>query len=174
MSKSIYTHIHHIIPTHAGGSDDPSNLIELTTEEHAIAHQKLFFIYGRRADYVAWKALSKQIGKEEAHRMMTVHYGKDNGNYGMGHKQIGELNPMWGKKHKPETLKALSEMNTGENNSNFGGIHHTPEVRKKMSDIKKGSKNNQWGKHWYTNGIENKSCFEGEQPEGFTRGRIAV
>lgn len=30
-------HIHHIIPRHMGGTDDPSNLIELTIQEHAEA-----------------------------------------------------------------------------------------------------------------------------------------
>ena len=66
MSKRIYTHKHHIIPRHAGGSNDPSNLVELTTEEHALAHKKLFFIYGRWQDELAYLALEKQIGKEEA------------------------------------------------------------------------------------------------------------
>ena len=30
-------HSHHIIPKHIGGTDDPSNIIELTVEEHAAA-----------------------------------------------------------------------------------------------------------------------------------------
>ena len=66
MSKSIYTHIHHIIPRHAGGTDDEWNKVRLTTEEHALAHKKLFFIYGRWQDELAYLALEKQIGKEEA------------------------------------------------------------------------------------------------------------
>jgi hypothetical protein len=35
-------HLHHIVSKHMGGTDDPSNLIELTVEEHAEAHRKLF------------------------------------------------------------------------------------------------------------------------------------
>jgi hypothetical protein len=35
-------HIHHIIPKHMGGSNDPSNLIKLTVAEHAEAHRKRF------------------------------------------------------------------------------------------------------------------------------------
>jgi hypothetical protein len=68
MSKSIYTHIHHIIPRHAGGTDDEWNKVRLTTEEHALAHKKLFFIYGRWQDEIAYQGLYGMIGKEEATR----------------------------------------------------------------------------------------------------------
>jgi len=58
-------HKHHIIPKHAGGTNDPSNLIELTTKEHAEAHKILWEKYGRWQDYYAWQGLSGQIGKED-------------------------------------------------------------------------------------------------------------
>lgn len=58
-------HKHHIIPKHAGGSDDPDNLVWLTVEEHAEAHRKLYEQYGRWQDYYAWQGLCGQIGKEE-------------------------------------------------------------------------------------------------------------
>jgi len=61
---SIY-HKHHIIPKHMGGTDDPSNLVELTIEEHAEAHRKLFEKYGHWEDELAWKGLSGSIGKEK-------------------------------------------------------------------------------------------------------------
>ena len=35
-------HTHHIIPKHVGGTDDPSNLIEHSIEEHAEAHRLLY------------------------------------------------------------------------------------------------------------------------------------
>jgi hypothetical protein len=62
------THIHHITPKHAGGSDDLSNLIELTIEDHAIAHKVLYGLYGRWQDNLAWKMLSGRIGCEEGIR----------------------------------------------------------------------------------------------------------
>lgn len=62
-------HKHHIIPKHMGGSDDPSNLIELTIEEHADAHRKLYEKYGYHQDMIAWKALSGQITNSEAARL---------------------------------------------------------------------------------------------------------
>jgi hypothetical protein len=59
-------HIHHIIPKYMGGTDDPSNLVELTVEEHAEAHRKLFEEHGNWQDRIAWQALSGQIGKDDA------------------------------------------------------------------------------------------------------------
>jgi hypothetical protein len=41
-----------------GGSDERSNLIELTIEEHAEAHRKLYEEYHNWQDEIAWKALS--------------------------------------------------------------------------------------------------------------------
>lgn len=59
-------HIHHIVPQYLGGTDDPSNLIELTVEEHAEAHRLLYEQHGNWQDYCAWQALSGQIGQDEA------------------------------------------------------------------------------------------------------------
>jgi hypothetical protein len=52
-------HKHHIIPKHLGGTDDPSNLVELTVEEHAEAHRILYERDGRWQDYVAWQGLAQ-------------------------------------------------------------------------------------------------------------------
>lgn len=57
MSKGIY-HKHHIVPRHMGGTDDPSNLIELTIEEHAEAHRLLWEQHGKLEDKLAWKMLA--------------------------------------------------------------------------------------------------------------------
>ena len=48
-----------------GGTDDPSNIVLLTVEQHADAHRVLFEEHGKQEDYIAWKALSGQLGKEE-------------------------------------------------------------------------------------------------------------
>jgi hypothetical protein len=66
------THIHHIIPRHMGGTNDPENLVELTVEEHAEAHQKLYEEHGHWQDHVAWKALSGQINSDEIRRLKTI------------------------------------------------------------------------------------------------------
>lgn len=58
-------HLHHIIPRHMGGTDAPSNLVELSIEEHAEAHRLLYEQYGRIEDKRAWMGLSKMMTGEE-------------------------------------------------------------------------------------------------------------
>ena len=66
-------HKHHIIPKHIGGSDDSTNLIELTIEEHAEAQKILYEQYGRLEDKLAWKGLAGLISKSEiAYEIMTA------------------------------------------------------------------------------------------------------
>lgn len=60
------THKHHIIPRHMGGSDDPTNLIELSIEDHASAHKTLWETHGLWQDFLAWRMLSGQISAGEA------------------------------------------------------------------------------------------------------------
>jgi len=83
-------HLHHKIPKHMGGTDDPNNLVELTVEEHAEAHRILYEQYGNWQDYCAWQALSGRIGQEEILRMKQ----------GMANK---------GKKRSPETIAKMKE-----------------------------------------------------------------
>ena len=61
---TIY-HKHHIIPRHMGGTDDPDNLVEVTVDQHALLHKQLWEDLGQWEDYVAWKAISGTIDKQE-------------------------------------------------------------------------------------------------------------
>lgn len=70
-------HTHHIIPKHMGGTDDPSNLIELTVAEHAEAHKKLFEEHGKLEDKLAWIGLSNQIDNQEVIRQRQSLGGKN-------------------------------------------------------------------------------------------------
>ena len=54
-----------------GGTDDPSNLIERTIEQHAEDHRLLFIKYGHWQDELAWKGLAGLITHEEAARLAT-------------------------------------------------------------------------------------------------------
>jgi hypothetical protein len=59
-------HWHHIIPRHAGGTDDPENLVHVTIEEHAELHRKRWEELGQGYDKIAWLTLSGQMTKGEA------------------------------------------------------------------------------------------------------------
>ena len=67
--NTCMSHKHHIIPKHAGGTNDSSNLVELSVDDHAEAHRKLYEEYGRWQDYVAWQGLAKLSPKEELVRI---------------------------------------------------------------------------------------------------------
>ena len=53
-----------------GGSDRPDNLIELTINEHAEAHKKLWEEHGHVEDYLAWQGLSGLMTKQEIVKKM--------------------------------------------------------------------------------------------------------
>jgi len=68
-------HKHHIKPKHAGGSDDPSNLVFLTIQENAEAHRLLWEKHGMTADFVAWKMLSGKTDEAEQGRIELAKEG---------------------------------------------------------------------------------------------------
>jgi hypothetical protein len=72
-------HKHHIIPRHMGGTDDPSNLIELTPEEHAEAHRVLYEEHGHWQDRVAWIGLAGLATKAEHVAMLLSEAGRKGG-----------------------------------------------------------------------------------------------
>lgn len=55
-----------------GGTDDPSNIDELTVYEHRCAHLKLYYQYGKKEDLCAYYMLSGNI---EEFRRLYGHLG---------------------------------------------------------------------------------------------------
>ena len=113
----MITHKHHIIPRHAGGGDEPTNIVELTIPEHAEAHKKIYEEHGRWQDEVAWRALSKQISCAEAIKEAQI-----KGNLG-SKRRVGYITP-------EETKRKISESNRGKK--------ATDETRRKMSEAHTG------------------------------------
>ena len=71
-------HRHHIVPKHAGGTNDESNLTApITVGQHAEEHRKLWEQHGRYQDFLAWKALSGFIGKEVVLELARLHRLKE-------------------------------------------------------------------------------------------------
>ena len=124
-----------------GGSDDPDNLITLSVKEHAIAHARLYLKYGNEKDYLAYKGLRKQIGKEQIF-IETSRIGGLNNKGKLKTKEhrakISESNKVqsshWQKgdiqKKKENSSKAM------KNNTNSTN-HSSPEYKKKQSEAMK-------------------------------------
>lgn len=64
-SKSSMMHKHHIIPRYMGGTDEETNLVEVTITQHAMYHFCNYQLWGNVEDYVAWRGLSGQISEAE-------------------------------------------------------------------------------------------------------------
>ena len=104
-------HKHHIVPRHMGGSDDPSNLVEVTVEEHAELHRQLYEDLGHWEDKVAWLGLSGRIGKEEIIQTKNrmAHLGKPSWNKGLKGYKAGEEHYRWGKTVSTDIKKKISK-----------------------------------------------------------------
>ena len=89
-------HLHHIVPKHLGGTDEPENLVELTIEEHAEAHRQLYEQHGRWEDYLAWQGLSGLMDREQLVIQMLSEAGK---------KGAAKTNAMKTKKRGPKPGK---------------------------------------------------------------------
>lgn len=154
-------HRHHIIPRPSGGKDDDGNTVRVTTSEHALLHWHRFVELGNRRDEIAYLALLKQIGKEEAALMASVvawtgkkHTPETRAKMSAGGKgkvltpehrakigRKGNLNPFFGKHHSPETKARLSERAKSVEIHPRLGKKHSEESKALMSRRKLGKKN---------------------------------
>jgi hypothetical protein len=120
-----YKEVHHILPKSFGGSNDKSNLVELTAREHFLVHLLL---------------CKFTIGKEK-HKMLyafnAMRYIKSKGrDYKINSKIAQNLRSQL--RHSKETKLKMSESQKG--NKYCLGFKHTKESRLKMSNAQKGNK----------------------------------
>ena len=148
-----------------GGTDSPENLIELSIEEHAEAHRKLYEEHGCWQDKVAWLGLKKLITYEEilkemyaARRGVPTRPCKDETkekirNSLKGRKLgpqspehiakrtatcKGRPNPMKGKTKSPMTAEAKTKLSNSKTGVKLGPA--SDERKSKIAESKKGSK----------------------------------
>lgn len=174
-------HIHHIIPKHMGGTDDPSNLVELTRKEHAEAHMKLYEQYGKKEDLGAYYLLTGQT--DEAAKISSSLGGTAQGtiNANNGHIQrIQKLSDTVaaGKKggattiargkgsfgDPVERLKSASKggKTQGKKNAESGHLKRIAQI----------PSNKNRGMIWITNGITNLMIMPTDViPTGYRRGK---
>ena len=120
-----------------GGTDDSTNLVELTIEEHAEAHRELYEQYGKTEDKIAYLGLLTLIGKDQ----ISLETSKLGGERNKGipktsdHKiKISETATSKGKKHTDITKKIIS--NKMKNNTNSAS-HKTVDYKQKQSNAMK-------------------------------------
>lgn len=129
---------HHIIPRCVGGTDDKSNLVDLTAREHYFAHLLLAKEYGG-SHWRAVKFMGELKGRKtsrmyEKARLEWVKSvsGENSYWFNNGERQRGELNHMWGKStsafQKEQARKAAT------------GRIVTEETKRRMSEARKGKK----------------------------------
>lgn len=120
-----------------GGSDEPSNIIYLSPKDHAIAHAELYLKYGKHEDYVAFKGLKQQIGKEQIFIETSRIGGLNNKGKpkSLEHKlKISEANSILRKPHTSERKMNISKAMQGNKNSSN---HSSIEYKKKQSEAMK-------------------------------------
>ena len=107
-----YTESHHIVPRCMGGKDDRDNLVDLSPEEHYLAHQLLIKIHPNHHGVV--KAASMMIPNRPSNKM-----------YGWLRRKLSIV---------------MSELQSGEGNSQYGTTWITNGVdeRKIVGDIPLG------------------------------------
>ncbi len=117
---SGYKESHHVIPKCMGGTNDASNLVFLTPEEHYVAHQLLVKIFPNNRKLI-YAAILMTSSTKRVNRTGNKLYG-------------------WLRKHASETMsKSLlaHHHNKGKPASNRG-IPHTQETKDKISAANKG------------------------------------
>lgn len=144
-------HKHHIVPRYLGGSDEPSNIVELTIEEHAQAHKKLWEELGNYQDFLAWQGLAGLMTKEEIVKIQLSEAGKKGGKAGKGvsgnRANGGHVN--W-EKNQESVRKRLNE-----NGKKYGHL---------------GGAKRKW--KWITNSDESTKILHDEPiPDGWNPGR---
>lgn len=146
---------HHVIPRHEwrtrfgnlNGYNHSGNRVELTTEQHAQAHEFLFELNGNQFDKIAFQAIRGMIGKEEANKQASSVANKGN-KYNIGHKNAlgSKRNEVWKSKYGKKVVTHTPKPYVNP----FQGKTHTAEARSKMKGVHSkayvGSGNPNYGK----------------------------
>lgn len=148
-----------------GGTDDPSNVVELTIAEHAEAHRLLFEEYGLKEDELAWKGLLGMVDKTHIIREA---------------QSIGGTNRMRG--DNPWRLSpTVFDVNSDLQKKATIAANSTQSLHKKKMTFAKnqhqqGQLNSQYGTCWiYHSELGNKKISKEELDKflslGYTKGR---
>ena len=180
-------HKHHIIPKHAGGGNEPSNIKKLTLEEHAEAHKKLYKKYKRPEDKIAWLTLSGQISKQESvaagfkvgrEKTNLILKQKHGDNWRSVISQKGQLALKDKIKNDKKFASEIHEMRLNSLKLAAKAALSQESRDKRLKTFKtikhqQGNKNSQYGTIWITNLEISKRIKKTDKiPDGWIKGRI--
>jgi len=155
-----YVEKHHIIPRCMGGTDATENLVQLTPEEHYLAHQLLVKMYPTNFGLVA-AAMYMAGGKNRKTNKVYGWIKKRHSEYMKGPNNPGKNQPI-GEKHwkygipfdpscfTEESLESIAAAKRGDKNPNYGikpwnhprATEYTKSVWVKADEIRIIWKNN--------------------------------
>ena len=133
-----YTESHHIVPRCMGGTDDKSNLVDLTPEEHCVAHQLLVKIYPDNDSlvYAAHMMNATRQGNKVYAWLRKKRSELLKGNqYSKGQIQSKETKA---KRSKSLTGQTRSVESKAKMSEAAKGRTHSAESKAKMSEARKG------------------------------------
>ena len=142
-----YSEKHHITPKCIGGTDDPSNLVSLTAEEHFLAHQLLMKMYPDNAKLTL--AVSMMCIKNPNHQRNNKMYGWLRRAFSEAQKT--KVRKPRAKETKPRKKRVLSEEHklkikqaweegkyTDSQHLRSYSKSHSEETKKKLSELNTG------------------------------------
>ena len=99
-------HKHHIVPKHMGGRDHPSNIMELTLDEHIMFHWMLYNLYGHKEDLWAVHKLThgKGVSLEGENNPMKQEWVQERHRAGIARREAAGRNGM----KNPEVAKRVN------------------------------------------------------------------
>ena len=121
-----YVEKHHVVPRCLGGTDDDTNIVNLTAEEHYVAHQLLVKIHPNVCGLAyAAVVMAKRCSSNKAYGWLRRMVSESRKN-----KRRGSLSPEW----RAKIGMALV------GNTHLRGKILSAETRAKMSQAHKGNK----------------------------------
>ncbi len=141
--KDEYYETHHIIPRSLGGSNDKSNLINLTSKEHFLAHWLLYKMHSGQDKSKMAYALFMMCSNNPNQKRVIAGRQYEIAKTAMASSCSKENNPNYQKQVWSEEQKMrISERQSGTSNSMYGktpwnkgttGFKHTEVTKLKMS-----------------------------------------
>ena len=171
-----------------GGTDDASNLIEMSIEQHAEEHRLLYEQYGKEEDKIAWLALSGQASKQES-MAAALRLGRQKTNEILeqryGHSWRKVLGKMASTKSAESRQRRMQEDSDYANRvrqqakkASDAALNDTTKQKRKDTFAKtkhqRGVKNSNFGNIWIYNTILQQSKLINKNdpiPDGWCRGR---